>query len=137
MTREETIQWLKDQAIQHVAKQRLRKHRFRKYPTHTQLLFKLTLKRTGQQVTINREARSWTRRQLAMRTGLKESIIRNIENGKSFGVTIYSFNQIAHAFDCAFDVSFVAIIKESERLSITPTPEMLYVPSFTEETLIK
>jgi transcriptional regulator with XRE-family HTH domain len=84
--------------------------------TTSELLFKLSLRRLAIQAIANRESRGWTAHQLSMRSCVKEKIIRNMENGKQFGVSINVLFLVAKAFGCAIDIKFVSIADQVESL---------------------
>ena len=133
MKLEEVKQWLQDRMDKHAVKHNVRKRRFQRQPSISHLMFKLSLQRLALQTTTMREARGWTRQQLSMRAGIKLQLIRNIECGKEFGVSIHTLHFLAKAFGCAVDIQFKSIVSEVERLNQSATSEELHVPSFDEE----
>ena len=66
------------------------------------------------QVRANRLARGWTQKQLAERSGMKQSFISRVEAGKSLP-NLDTLNRIASAFDVALSVRF-------ERFKALATP---------------
>lgn len=131
MTRDETVLWLQSKVDEHEKKNKKRKPW--KQLMVSELLFKLSLKRLAIQAIVNRESRGWSVHQLSMRSGVKEKIIRNIENGKKFGVSTIVLTRIAKAFGCAVDIKFVSIVDQVASLKEEVTPEDLVIPSFEEE----
>ena len=131
MTKDETVLWLQSKVDEHEKKNKKRKPW--KQLTISELLFKLSLLRLALQTIANREERGWTVHQLSMRSGVKEKIIRNIENGKQFGVSISVLFNIAKAFGCAVDIKFVSIVDQVINLKEEVKPEDLVVPSFKDE----
>lgn len=131
MTKDDIVPWLLTLVFEHKKKNKKRKPW--KQLTTSEILFKLSLKRLALQTIANREARGWTVHQLAMRSGVKDKIIRNIENGKKFGITIVVLAKIAKALGCALDVKFISIIDEVRKLQRDAKPESLVIPSFDEQ----
>lgn len=133
MDLEQTQRWMIEKIAAHAAKHRKRKRRFQQHPNVSALMFKLSLHRLALQTVANREFRGWTRRQLAQRARLPERLVRMVEHGKSFGVSIHTLYQLAKVFGCALDINFHAVASEVHRLSAEPTPESLLVSSFDDE----
>lgn len=84
------------------------------------------------QIRVNRQKRSMSQDTLAALIGTGQSAISRAEDPDYGGHSLDTLVKIAHAFDCALLVKFVAysqLAADSEDLS----PEALYAPTFNQE----
>lgn len=86
------------------------------------------------QIKALREQRGWSQKDLAERSGMKQSAISRLEDPNYGSFTIVTLRRLASAFDIALGVHFTSfsnLIEMAEDLS----PEGLAVPSYADDDL--
>ena len=84
------------------------------------------------QIRANRKAREWSQEELASRIGTQQSAVSRLEDPTYGAHSLETLTSLAHAFDCALSVKFVAysrLAADSEDLS----QEAMYAAPFSSE----
>jgi transcriptional regulator with XRE-family HTH domain len=85
------------------------------------------------QIRLNREYRGLSQKDLAKKTGTKQSAISRIENQEYAKHSMSTLTKIAHAFDCAIQIRFISYKDLALRVR-NVKPENLIVYSFNNES---
>jgi transcriptional regulator with XRE-family HTH domain len=86
------------------------------------------------QIAALREARGWTQKQLADKTGMKQSRISALENPNYENFTSGTLRRIASAFDVALTIRFTPF-SELAQWTAELSPDRIAIPDFANDNL--